>query len=498
MARARNNRADVAEVTRQGEVGRLLRETRETMGVDLRAASDALCIRFAHLSAIEEGRYGDLPGPAYAVGFVRTYADYLRLDGEEIVRRFKEESAIEPQNDLAFPTPVNEGGLPSGALLLAAVLLAGGVYGAWHFTVGGDRSVVEMIQDVPERLTALMPKRDEAPPTVVPDTAPAAAPAATAPVSSPASSSPSPVPADEPRRFLDQETVAARLAEAQSRAADAASPGAPGASPDAPPADAPAADATAGTGAAPPDAAAAQVPPSASGPDATRPGERAVVVVDEPPPPEDEAAVVPPEASGDMAESPEPGDAAAPGAAPVAPAPVATAEAPPAAAPPAPAAAPAATAAVSEPNSTPVRPPAKAVVEQSAQAAGDPVPAPMPTAADNRAAPPAPALQEAAAPTDGRVYWPENGDARVVLKAKADSWVQIRDHDSLLLTRLLKRGDTLMVPNRDGLTLMTGNAGGMVIEVDGKAVAPLGHTGEVRRGVSLDAESLKGAAARTN
>ena len=52
-----------------------------------------LHIRLAYLKAIEDGRFKDLPGLTYASGFVRSYADYLGLDGEEMVRRFREEIA---------------------------------------------------------------------------------------------------------------------------------------------------------------------------------------------------------------------------------------------------------------------------------------------------------------------------------------------------------------------------------------------------------------------
>ena len=44
-----------------------------------------------HLKAIEDSRFQELPGPTYAVGFVRTYGSYLGLDGEDVVRRFREE-----------------------------------------------------------------------------------------------------------------------------------------------------------------------------------------------------------------------------------------------------------------------------------------------------------------------------------------------------------------------------------------------------------------------
>jgi hypothetical protein len=90
-----------------------------------------------------------------------------------------------------------------------------------------------------------------------------------------------------------------------------------------------------------------------------------------------------------------------------------------------------------------------------------------------------------------RVYGESNLGTRIVLRALQDSWVQVRDRqDALLLTRVLRSGDTYYVPAQDGLTLLTGNAGGIVIEVDGVAVAPIGPVGAVRRQIALDPDRL--------
>ena len=93
-------------------VAQLLRRTREHYEQSLRDVAGGLRIRYVYLQAIEEGRYDDLPGPTYAIGFIRTYAEYLGLDSEETVRRFKEEvDNFDRQTGLVFPTPVPEGTL---------------------------------------------------------------------------------------------------------------------------------------------------------------------------------------------------------------------------------------------------------------------------------------------------------------------------------------------------------------------------------------------------
>ena len=68
--------------------------------------------------------------------------------------------------------------------------------------------------------------------------------------------------------------------------------------------------------------------------------------------------------------------------------------------------------------------------------------------------------------------------------------MQIRAEDELLMTRVLRRGDEYRVPNRDGLTLLTGNAGGIEFVVDGAALQPLGPVGAVRSNVMLDPQRL--------
>ena len=79
----------------------------------------------------------------------------------------------------------------------------------------------------------------------------------------------------------------------------------------------------------------------------------------------------------------------------------------------------------------------------------------------------------------------------VVIRATADSWIQIRDaRQSVLLTRVLKAGESCRAPDRPGLLMRTGNAGGLEITVDGVAAPPIGRRGMVRRNVALDGHAL--------
>lgn len=102
------------------------------------------------------------------------------------------------------------------------------------------------------------------------------------------------------------------------------------------------------------------------------------------------------------------------------------------------------------------------------------------------------AAAAAAGVPDGKVYGSEYADSRVMLKAVGDDcWIQVREVDgSMLMSRLLRRGDSFRVPNRPGLNLMVGNAGALEVSVDGRKAPPLGATGQVRRDIRLDPERL--------
>ena len=81
--------------------------------------------------------------------------------------------------------------------------------------------------------------------------------------------------------------------------------------------------------------------------------------------------------------------------------------------------------------------------------------------------------------------------SRVILRATAISWVELRDaNGKRVFSRLLKKGETYNVPGRGGITLATGNAGALDVLVDGQTIGPLGPVGAVRRNVLLEPAAL--------
>ncbi|WP_162200168.1 helix-turn-helix domain-containing protein [Kiloniella spongiae] len=127
-------------------VAEILRTGREKRGQDLRSVANILRIRYVFLEAIERGDFASLPGDTYAYGFVRTYAGYLNLDKDEIVRQFKQEvQNYGDRKQLVFPTPVPESKTPGLAILLMSIVLLGVAYGGWTAISRFDVDISEWV-----------------------------------------------------------------------------------------------------------------------------------------------------------------------------------------------------------------------------------------------------------------------------------------------------------------------------------------------------------------
>ena len=177
-------------------IGFLLRRTREGRRLAVADVAKVLRIRAAYLEAIEKGAYQKLPGPAYAVGFVRAYAEFLGLDGEEAVRRFKREGqGLDASPNLSLPMPIAERSIPGGRILIAALVLAVCGYGLWYYVSSGNRHQPELVAEVPASLADEPATPSEAKAAIRETAEPAAAPSRTAAPQTVAIVAPPPQPA---------------------------------------------------------------------------------------------------------------------------------------------------------------------------------------------------------------------------------------------------------------------------------------------------------------
>ena len=82
-------------------------------------------------------------------------------------------------------------------------------------------------------------------------------------------------------------------------------------------------------------------------------------------------------------------------------------------------------------------------------------------------------------------------ETEMVLKSKGNSWVEIEDLDgNSLITRLMRPGETYVVPKTKGLTLSTGNAGVLSLTYGNTFIPTLGKVGEVISARPLNIEAF--------
>ena len=382
-------------------VGSLLRASRMKLELDLRDVAETLNIRFIYLEAIEDGRYEDLPGAVYVVGFIRSYADYLGLDSEEVVRSYKnEESSQSGKTELIFPVPIPQSSIPGGAVMLIGVVVSLLVYVGWYTSTTKDGPLSGLVSDVPERLNEFNEKTNslvelksveknntvnlnnrngkkeeksteinQSKPTALPQSGSDQKKVVNKFVEESANDNASIVSQKEPTKINKQETTESIVEDDQKNK--------------------------------PPVTEAVQTASA----DELAPKIKKEVMTQE-------TGIVKPQINLDNA----------------------------------------------------------AASVQSANLIDD----------------------EDSTSNENKIDNNSDG-SRILVKALKNSWIQVRDNKAkkLLLTKLLRAGDSYSVPNQPDLVLLTGNAGALEILVDGKSVPGLGPPGTIRKNVILDPEKLR-------
>ncbi len=138
-----NEAFDQAELS---SVGKLCLDARLNKGLTQEQAGTLLKVRVKIIKDFEDGEHIDLPGLAYKVGFVRSYARLLDLDGDLLVKEFKESLELASfKEEYKFLTPeLNKNNfLPIGVVI--SVFIAILSYTGWYYS---DRSnKIEQVSD---------------------------------------------------------------------------------------------------------------------------------------------------------------------------------------------------------------------------------------------------------------------------------------------------------------------------------------------------------------
>ena len=144
------------------EIGNSLREARLRQGIDFAQAELGTKIRSKYLQALEDEQFTTLPAQTYVKGFLRTYAEYLGLDGQLYVDEYNSRYVVEGHEDsppIARRPPSARTRRDRGVerkvvlfALLGIAVLTALVIVAWKF--GGGEGSPPSVLDNPTTSTA--------------------------------------------------------------------------------------------------------------------------------------------------------------------------------------------------------------------------------------------------------------------------------------------------------------------------------------------------------
>ena len=127
QAKLEKEKENIVLPSKKESVGDVLRNKRLETNKTIEEISDYLRIKSQYLSALEENKFNNLPGSAYVIGFIKSYASYLGLDVNSIIIQYKQEigafsqspqTSTEDENTLIKDPVIN-----SNHIIIASVIV---------------------------------------------------------------------------------------------------------------------------------------------------------------------------------------------------------------------------------------------------------------------------------------------------------------------------------------------------------------------------------------
>jgi len=131
------------------EIGNSLREARERRGFDFPELEVTTKIRAKYLRALEDEQFEVLPSPTYVKGFLKSYANFLGLEGQRFVDEYNSRFLVDREEESAGRVrrsevrPKRDRRLERNVILIAVVgigVVAALIIAAWRFGGGASPS----------------------------------------------------------------------------------------------------------------------------------------------------------------------------------------------------------------------------------------------------------------------------------------------------------------------------------------------------------------------
>lgn len=131
------------------DLGRYLRDVRESLHVTVEQAAVALHIRPRYLYDLESGSLDAIPGKAYLRGYIKNYAEFLQLDSREVLEEYEKLLGGSATPQYFVPQAGVHSNMPSRNILWLCTAGLAAVYGLWYFAIYDHTTVENIIQELP-------------------------------------------------------------------------------------------------------------------------------------------------------------------------------------------------------------------------------------------------------------------------------------------------------------------------------------------------------------
>ncbi len=141
-----------------GFLGHLLHSERLLKRISVESVAKELNLSTYIIQSLETGQLNQTPGFSYMVGFVRTYAEFLGLNGEELISLLRDKSSHYFSNEAVFKLSLKSTQIPNRWVVLGSVLSVCLIWVVYLSFYKKDKpSAIGMVKLDPE-LTQPMPQ----------------------------------------------------------------------------------------------------------------------------------------------------------------------------------------------------------------------------------------------------------------------------------------------------------------------------------------------------
>ena len=136
-------------------IGERLRQAREAKGMSLDDVANQTRIPIRHLQHIEREEWDALPAITYCIGFVRSYANTIGLDGAEIGRELRDRIGGSRTRAPAaeYYQPADPSRVPPRSvaiIAIVAIIVVGAIYMIWRSSIDDAGEPAAVTLPVPE------------------------------------------------------------------------------------------------------------------------------------------------------------------------------------------------------------------------------------------------------------------------------------------------------------------------------------------------------------